>query len=142
MKVWDVAHRFLDEGSPEAELARTKFDARVGTLNEQGVLVRSLDEAEGIIWSIDNVNSGVSHHTWYLIPRDAILPIGRMRFEGHDVNVPHDYNRCLTDIFDDIYDVPEKVGSCFIHLNADALRDPEVREVMESLAGGWRNARV
>ena len=115
------------------------FDTHVAALYEKGVLTESLDQAEGLIWSIDNVNSGVAHHTWYLVPKEAIFPLCRMSFEGRDAYAPADYDRCLRDIFGEYYDLPQTMGSYFDHQLDDALSNADVREHLEALAAQYRS---
>ena len=123
---WNARQQFVDEGTQEAAAIRKHFNAHIQALYDAGVLVSDTNKATGVIWGIDNVNSGVSHHSWYLIPHEAIWPLKRMSFEGYDVSVPSDYNRCLSDIFGDIYDLPHNVGSYFDHMLGRQLHDPEV----------------
>ena len=136
---WSKESQFVDEGNDKAPALRAHFDAHVNALYEAGTFVRSLEDAEGVIWSIDNVNSGVRHHSWYLLPREAVLPLKTMSFEGHDVNVPNDYMRCLEDIFGDIYELPRTVGSFFNHDVEDALRDEATLEAIEGIVGDVRS---
>lgn len=132
---WSKESQFVDEEDEKALALRAHFDAHVNALYEAGTLVRSLEDAEGVIWAIDNVNSGVRHHSWYLLPIEAVLPLTTLPFEGHDVCVPHDYHRCLEDIFGDIYELPHTVGSFFNHDVEDALRDEATLEAIEGIVG-------
>lgn len=131
---WNADKQFVEEGTTEAEPVAAHFRRHVDTLYERGVLTSSLDEAEALIWAIDNVNSGVAHHSWYLIPKKAIFPLGRMAFEKDEVSVPADYDRCLRDIFGDYWDLPHTVGSYFDHLLGDALRDEQVQQRLKGLS--------
>lgn len=133
---WTKESQFVDEGDDKAPAVRAHFDEHVNALYEAGTFVRSLEDAEGVIWGIDNVNSGVRHHSWYLLPLEAILPLSTLPFEGHEVRVPHDYMRCLQDIFGDIYELPRTVGSFFNHDVEDALRDSSTLTALEELTGG------
>lgn len=136
---WNEGAQFVDEGTDEAIQIKVHFDRHIGALYEAGVLTDSLDEAEGVVWAIDNVNSGVSHHSWYITPAERLFPLGEMPFEGHEVSVPKDSLYCLDAIFGDIYDLPEKIGSYFDHLLGGDLKDPKTREVLEGLVGGARD---
>ena len=131
---WNAGSQFVDDVTDEGALIRAHFDEHIQALYEKGVLVRSLDDADGIIWGIDNVNSGVRHHSWYLIPKECVFPLGTMAFEGHEMRIPADYMRCLEDIFGNIYDLPKTVGSFFDHQLGDALNNADTREKLEQLA--------
>ena len=133
---WNEANQFVDDGTPEAEPIRAIFDEHVSNLYERGVYTEELDNAEGVIWAIDNVNSGVSHHSWYITPSDKLFPLVKTGFEGHYVNVPNDSPYCLEAIFGDIYDLPSRMSSYFDHLLGDAMKDPEVRANLERLSRG------
>lgn len=137
---WNEAAQFVDEGTPEAATIKAHFDDHIANLYETGVLSDSLDEAEGVIWTIDNVNSGVAHHSWYITPSERVFPLARMGFEGHEVNVPRDSTYCLKAIFGDIYDLPKKMGSYFDHLLGDSLTSPDTRAELRRLAGEERRS--
>ena len=135
---WSRENQFVDEEDDKAAALREHFDAHVNALYDAGICVRSLEDAEGVIWAIDNVNSGVRHHSWYLLPREAVFPLKTMPFEGHDVSVPNDHMRCLQDIFGDIYELPRTVGSFFNHDVEDALWDEATLEAIEGIVGDHR----
>lgn len=130
---WNADMQFVDDGTTGAEAIRAHFDEHIGNLYATGIYIDSVDEAEGLAWTIDNVNSGVSHHSWYITPKDCLLPLETMAFESHQVCVPHDPMYCLEAIFGDIYDLPKKMGSYFDHLLGDSLKDPETRAALERL---------
>ena len=131
---WNAGAQFVDDDTEEGQLVRVHFDRHLQELKDKGLLASSLDEAEGVVWAIDNVNSGVRHHSWYFLPKEAVWPLATMPFEGHDVSVPADAERCLTDIFGDIYELPHTVGSYFDHLLGDALDDQDTRAALAELA--------
>lgn len=132
---WNEANQFVDDGTPEAEPIRAIFDEHVSNLYERGVYTEELDNAEGAVWTIDNVNSGVSHHGWYITPSEKLFPLTRVGFEGHEVCAPNDSGYCLEAIFGDIYDLPSRMGSYFDHLLGDSIKDPLVRAKLEGLSG-------
>ncbi len=131
---WNAAHQYVSDSEKRADPIREHFYEHINGLYESGVLCRNLDEAEGVVWGIDNVNSGVSHHSWYVIPKEAIFPIARMPFEGRQACVPADADRCLRDIFGDYWDIPEKIGSYFNHFSTEAMRKQDVRDALSDLA--------
>ena len=131
---WNEANQFVDEGTPDAGPIRAVFDEHISNLYQQGFYTDDLDEAEGIVWAIDNVNSGVSHHSWYITPLNRMFPLAEMVFEGHELSVPNDSEYCLEAIFGDIYSLPPRMSSYFDHLLGDVLKDSAVKAKLERLS--------
>ena len=120
---WNEENYYVEGDDPRSEAIRAHFTASLNELYDSGVIVRSLDEAEGVIWGIDNNDSFVRHHTWYLIPKEAVFPLGRVQFEGAEVNAPADADRCLSDIYGNIYELPDDLASHYHHISQFELNE-------------------
>ena len=132
--IWNKDSQFLDDASEEASLLRDIVDAHLRDLHEQGVLADSLDDAEGIVWSIDNVNSGPGNHNWYLMAKETMLPLSTLPFEGHDLSVPNDPASYLEAQFGNFYDLPRRMGSYYNHDILAALDDIDIRKKLSDIA--------
>lgn len=132
--IWNKNSQFLDDSSEEATPVRDIVSSHVLELYDEGVLAASLDTAAGIIWSIDNVNSGPGNHNWYLIAKETMLPLSTLPFEGHDLSVPADSPRYLEAQFGNYYDLPRQMGSYYNHDVLAALDDIDTRKKLSTLA--------
>ena len=130
---WNERDFYVDAKDLRSNRIAGYFDASVKALYDDGICTVALKDAEGIVWAIDNTDSSVPHHSWYLIPKTAIFPLCCLPFEGFELNAPADYNRCLSDIYGDIYQLPTDLASHFQHVRGDELADCEVERVLRKV---------
>ena len=130
---WNETDYYLDTQDGRAPLVSSHFINRIKSLYDDGVFVEDINDAEGIIWGIDNNDSFVRHHDWYLIPKEAIFPLQTLSFEGFDLNSPADADKCLSDIYGDIYELPDDLASHYHHVSQREIAEGEVGERLKEV---------
>ena len=92
-------------------------------------LVCDKNNAEAVIWSIDNT-VGVDNFHW-VSPLDEIFPLIDLEFEGMQIKAPCKYMELLTKHYGDPFNLPNDIASHFKHTDvADSATDSALRQLL------------
>lgn len=133
---WNEEDQFVEVDAPEAAPIANTFDFIRNSLIADGTYAESLEDADGVIWAIENVDSGIPNHGWYLIPKEVLLPFGTVEFEGLEVSAPADPETFLESYFGDIYSFPKEFGTYYNHMAGESQSEAEQRRVLLELLDG------
>lgn len=100
-------------------------------LNEEkkAGLICDKNDAEAVIWSIDNT-VGVDNFHW-VSPLDEIFPLIDLEFEGIQIKAPSKYMELLTKHYGDPFNLPNDIASHFKHTDvADDATDSALRRLL------------
>ena len=85
-------------------------------------------ETEGVIWGIENLDD-LNHYRW-CCPKSDVLPTQRLSFEGHACSAPANIDKFLSEVYGDIYALPNDLVSHCPHVSEKSL---ENRETLASI---------
>lgn len=85
-------------------------------------------QTEGVIWGIENLDD-LNHYRWCCLKTD-VLPTKRISFEGKECNAPANSDKFLSEVYGDIYTLPNDLVSHCPHVSEESL---ENRETLASI---------
>lgn len=92
-------------------------------------LVCDKNNAEAVIWSIDNT-VGVDNFHW-VSPLDEIFPLIDLEFEGMQIKAPCKYMELLTKHYGDPFNLPNDIASHFKHTDvADGATESALQRLL------------
>ncbi|MDY2940772.1 MAG: LicD family protein [Varibaculum sp.] len=134
---WGGDNAYLPDSDPRAEILRGAFDELHHQQIESGLLAEDENRAAGIIWGLDNLED-LNHYKW-LVPVSDVFPTVKIVFEGVECAAPNQGEQQLSDIYGDIWRLPDDIVSHFDHVSRAELREPDVRSALKMLVDSAAN---
>lgn len=117
---WKDDDACVDAGRSDARPIAETFARYAAQAAEAGCYLPNEDGAEGVIWSLDNMDDelGLGQR---IVPLDTYFPVERVPFEGLMLPVPHKATWLAEVEYGDILDLPSDIHSHFSHVTEEEL---------------------
>ena len=107
---------YLPERNKMAPIIKSYIEKYVQQEIDKGFIVKK-EDAEGIIWSLDNLYPN-DRYEW-AVPIKVMFPLQSTKFEEADCLIPNDSDYLLTGEFGDYLELPADIKSHFKHVNLE-----------------------
>ena len=90
-------------------------------LDSSRSLLAQPNDANGLVWAIDNTTGTVQAEWNWISPTEDIFPLKSLAFEGKDCFVPQNYEKILSKEFGDYLNLPNDINSHYQHISDQEL---------------------
>ena len=108
---WQAAG-YVSENSILGEKAAAIFDAYLNQAEDDGIISAN---GSGLIWGIDNLTD-LNGYDW-ICSKGDVLPTQRIAFEGAPCEAPANIEKLLTEVYGNIYSLPDDISTHFAHVD-------------------------
>ena len=109
---------YLPVDDPEAAVVEQFFQHM---LDSSRSLLAQPNDANGLVWAIDNTTGTVQAEWNWISPTEDIFPLKSLAFEGKDCFVPQNYEKILSKEFGDYLNLPNDINSHYQHISDQEL---------------------
>ena len=117
----------------ESQAIQGYFDECLSSVTDAGYIC-DREHADGIIWSIDNLDDGKQR--WFTYQRSTVFPTTAMKFEGFELAVPSDWDNMLKSRYGDYLSLPSNMFTHFEHVDHDSLETSVTSDAIRSILRG------
>ncbi|MBQ9068394.1 MAG: hypothetical protein IJ131_04910, partial [Eggerthellaceae bacterium] len=138
LEFWEQEDRcYTGQDEEGGSLLAAHFNAAVEQEGDaSGIIAPSRDQAKGVMWAIDNLDSfdGLD----WISSLDDVWPLQRVDFEGIRVNAMAHLDEYVAMHYGDYYTLPKMLASERNHLG-QALEDPAVAQALGEAASSMED---